>query len=93
MPALFFFKNKQHRDVLFLWPLGQAAKTTPSHGVIESSILSGVTIFYPAIDFLNPTSSNHIFLFSSVGTHGILSERSELRSTANPVNFQLNIPL
>ena len=29
---------------LYRWPLGQAAKTTPSHGVIGSSILPGVTI-------------------------------------------------
>ena len=28
-----------------IWPLGQAAKTSPSHGEIGSSILPGVTIF------------------------------------------------
>ncbi len=57
MPALFFF----------IWPLGQAAKTSPSHGEIGSSILPGVTI---------------MFLNSSVVTHIALGEQSELSDIA-----------
>ena len=63
--------NARRFDVLVLgsktkrliWPLGQAAKTTPSHGVIGSSILPGVTkTKYKANRFLRKFASLLFFI-------------------------------
>ena len=42
MPALFLIMGSLETESQ-IWPLGQAAKTTPSHGVIVGSIPAGVT--------------------------------------------------
>ena len=50
-----------------LWPLGQAAKTAPSHGAIMGSIPVGVTKKIRAI-------FNSSFLFISIYLSGIEKE-------------------